>query len=205
MNRVQVNLTRYLWLSPLGATFKRVERIPSPDGQEVEVIVYKATYTGKVAQHTLFGTIIVDERAFHSSTYLSRVITHELAHKRQWYGYLAYPLAITFGLAALFMLFGTFIMLLLSLFLNPKLAVQALYFLLLTIPVIIIPCGYSWFIEYKAEAETFKKLGIETVVAIDSELPPQGKAPVLWCIVNRMTHPPPKLTEKIYRHFNRLN
>lgn len=82
---------------------------------------------------------------------------------------------------------------------------RAVYLLLFAIPVVIIPCAYSWFIEYKAEAETFKKLGIETVLEIDSTLPARSKAPVFWRIVNRMTHPPPKLVEKIYRRFNHLN
>lgn len=98
---MKLNLTESLWLRPLGATFKRVEIIALTDGKEVEVIVYTGKYTGKIAQCTLFGTIIVDELTFHSPRYLDRVITHELAHKRQWYGYLAYPLAIVFGLVEL--------------------------------------------------------------------------------------------------------
>lgn len=202
---MQLNLTKYLWLRPLKARFKKVERIALSYGQEVEVIVYAADYTGKIAQHTPFGTIIVDELAFQSPRYLERVITHELAHKQQWYGYLAYPLAISFGLVAFCMLLAALLMFIPSLFLNAKLVVGAIYLLLLAIPVVAIPCAYSWFIEYKAEAKTFKKLGIGTVLEIDGSLPTHPKAPLFWRIVNRMTHPSPKLVERIYRHFNRLN
>lgn len=206
MNKVQLNLTKYLWLRPLKARFNKVERIALSCGQEVEVIVYTADYTGKVGQRTPFGTIIVDQLAFHSPIYLERVITHELAHKHQWYSYLAYPLAISFGLVAFCMLFAALVTLILSVFLlSARLALSAVYLLLFAILVVIIPCAYSWFIEYKAEAETFKKLGIKTVFEIDSTLPRRSKAPILWRIVNRMTHPPPKLVEKIYHHFNRLD
>ena len=206
MNRVQLNLTKYLWLRLLKARFKEVERITLSYGQEVEVIVYAADYTGKMGQHTLFGTIIVDELAFRSPRYLERVITHELAHKHQWYGYLAYPLAISFGLVGFCMLLAALATFILSVFLlSAKSVLEAVYLLLFAIPVVIIPCAYSWFIEYKAEAETFKKLGIETVLEIDSTLPAHSKAPVFWRIVSKMTHPPPKLVERIYRRFNHLN
>jgi len=206
LNKVQLNLTKYLWLRPLKARFKKVERIALSCGQEVEVIVYTADYTGKVGQRTPFGTIIVDELAFHSPSYLERVITHELAHKHQWYSYLAYPLAIGFGLVAFCMLLAALVMFILSVFLlSGKSALGAVYLLLFAIPVVIIPCAYSWFIEYKAEARTFRKLGIEAVLEIDSTLPTRSKAPVFWRIVNRMTHPPPKLVEKVYRRFNHLS
>jgi len=196
-------LTNYFCLRPFRARFKKVERITLSDGQEVEIVVYSADYTGKIAQHTLFGTIIVDEFAFQSPRYLERVITHELAHKHQWYGYLAYPLVIGFGLLAFAMLFVGMVMLLLSLFfLNSQLAATAGHLLLFAIPVLVIPCAYSWFIEYKAEAATFRKLGIEKVLDIDKDLSAHPKAPLFWRIVHIMTHPPPKLTERIYRRFN---
>jgi len=206
LNRVQLTLTRYLWLRLFNAKFKKVERIALSYGQEVEVIVYAADYTGRMGQYTLFGTIIVDELAFRCPRYLKRVITHELAHKHQWYGCLAYPLVIIFGLVAFYMLLAALATFILSVFLlSAKSALGAVYFLLFSIPVVIIPCAYSWFIEYKAEAETFRRLGIETVLEIDSMLPAHSKAPVFWRVVNRMTHPPPKLVENIYRRFNRLN
>lgn len=202
---MQLSLTKYLWLRPLKARFKNVERITLSYGQEVEVIVYTANYTGKTGQLTLFGTIIVDELAFFSRRYLERVITHELAHKHQWYGYLAYPLATCFGLVAFCMLLAALVTLILSVFwLGGKLVLWAVYLLLFAVLVVIIPCAYSWFIEYKAESETFNKLGIEAVLEIDSIPPERSKTPLFWRIVNRMTHPPSKLVERIYRRFNRL-
>lgn len=125
LNTVQLKLTKWLWLRPLRMSYRKVESVTLPDGEKAEVIVYAAEYTGKVAQCTLFGTIIVDEIAFRSPKYLTRVVTHESAHKRQWYGYLAFPLVIIFGFVAVFLFMGMISLLALSLF-HPQLLIQAL-------------------------------------------------------------------------------
>lgn len=67
----------------------------------------------------------------------------------------------------------------------------------------IIPCFYSWFIEYKAEANTFTKLGVNTVLAIDREFAPHQKTPLFWRIIGFLTHPPEKLMVMAYRCFNK--
>lgn len=202
LNTVQLKLTKWLWLRPLHMAFRKVETVTLPDEERTEVIIYTARYTGKVAQCTPFGTIIVDELAFVSPQYLTRVVTHELAHKRQWYGYLAYPLVIVFGLLAAFLLLGMIGLLVLSLF-HPQLLIQVLHLLVLICLVVFVPSSYSWFVEYKAEANTFKKLGVDTVLAIDKKFAPRQKAPLPWRIVGFMTHPPQKLMVMVYRRFNK--
>ena len=189
LNTLQLKLTKWLWLWPFRLVFRRVELVVLPTEGKTDVIVYAAKYTGRIAQCTLFGTIIVDELTFDSPRYLIRVVTHELTLMRQWYGYLAFPLVMIFGLVAFPMLMGTLSLLILSLFLGPQVLVQALYLLALTSLLVVVPCGYSWFIEYKAEAKTFRKLGIDTVLAIDRDFAPRQKVPVLWHIVGIMTHP----------------
>lgn len=202
MNTIQLKLTKWLWLRPLRMTFKKVDTVTLTDGEAIEVIVYAAKYTGRIAQCTPFGTIIVDELSFVSPRYLMRVVTHELAHKHQWYGYLLYPLVIVFAPFLAFLFLGVIIYLVFSLF-NPQFLLLSLFILILMSIITIVFCSYSWFVEYKAEAVTFKKIGIDNVLEIDKQFKPSMKAPLQWRIAALLTHPPQSLVVRIYRHFNK--
>ena len=202
MNKVQLTLTK-IWLRLLGDHFQRVDSIKLSDGQEVEAVIFNGRNTIKLGQCTPFNTILVNEILLQTPRLLNRVIMHELGHKRQWYGFLLYPIFLPILILGILMLPWSLALLIRSLFSDSMNVISALQIFFFNILCIIIPFSFSWFVEYKAESFTFKRLGVDEVLAADQEKAFLKRMPFYWLIIKLLTHPPTSLSIKIFRFFNR--
>lgn len=210
MNRIQIFLTRYVWL--IGKKYCGVQTFHLEDNTTADAIIYEEKrFSGTAGQLTIFNTIILNKIIMNSAFRAERYLTHELMHKKQWYRFALYPLmaiayfaGLLLCISILYLLYIAIAAILMSrVVYTPQDIPTALLSIVLYALIIVMACGYSWFIEYKAEAGTFKRLGIDRVVAIDNEFQPPNKVPAEQRIINRMLHPTKNITERIYRHFNR--
>jgi hypothetical protein len=171
------NTKRYL--AQKGATFREVLTVTLPTGQEQEVVVFSGSRS-LVAQATTFDTIVVHENVFRSEKCKDYVMVHETAHLRQWYSHWQFAAAVSIIPSVLVAIFTQNIVIGFVVF-------AALLF------------GFKWFIEFNADSQSIRTLGIETV----REAKADGKAlfhpTILGHIFNRITHPPISLTYLVMR------
>jgi Zn-dependent protease with chaperone function len=202
LNRAILSLTK-LYLRSRKAKFRNISRIRLPDNREVEVVVYASNGDFLLGQATITGAIIVHEMCFSHTELLYYVVAHEDAHRRSWYSYLALPLIIVLWPYGLFAV-GSSLFYLGAAVSSGDYNILSLFFGMLIIGLIAIAigCFYSWFIEYKADRQAIRVLGMDTVLHAREEIGRLPKLSLSWRIIARMTHPPFSLTKRIYQFFN---
>lgn len=204
MNSLQLSLTK-LYLRYRRAQFQSIRFVQLPDGQVIEAIAYSSKNEFVIGQVTLVGTTIIHELVFESPPLLEYVAIHETAHKKQWYRHLMWPLAVVCVIASSMMLLAVVFGILLSILLRePMLLASSFVALLFAAMILLPPCLFSWILEYKADCQSVKILGAQSVLGIFDSLPrPIAKPNLAWRILGRLTHPPITLTVKVCRFFNR--
>ena len=156
-------------------------------GDKLEAVVFTTEKSKLLGQVTLMNSVIINDKAFRSANLRQVVATHENVHRKQWYKYpmvlliiaVAYCMAVYLGRQQF-----------------PPVPSAGMLVVLL-----IVACLSSWFLEYKANCETLRKLGVKKVLAAYS---------VFWGDLTRMeriehllTHPPISFCIRICRYFNR--
>lgn len=203
MRNVRLALTK-LCLNLNGARFLRVMMVRLPYDREVEIVVYSSKQDSVLGQTTITGVIAIHEAVLHPSYLLHYILAHEDAHNRQWYSVLSIPITVVFWLCAPTALVYGFITL--GIFVvrgEIGYLFMFLQSLLLSFFLGLILCTYSWFIEYKADCEAIRKLGVHTVRDARNHIANLSRPPRLWRIIARMTNPPISFTIHVCRFFNR--
>lgn len=202
MNKVTLNLTR-IYLRLTGGKFLRLSKVLLPDGEEVEAVVFSSTNDALLGQASITGAILIHEKALRPSYLRDYVLAHEAAHRRRWYSYLAFPITGVFGMGSFGYLTLGFAML------GAAIAGRegALYMFLVSLGfslvLFAVPCAYSWFIEYKADSEAVRRLGVNAVLRAYAHLKTWPKPPLFWRIWARISRPPIAVTIRVCRFFNR--
>jgi MFS superfamily sulfate permease-like transporter len=186
MHKLQLFVTK-LHLRFIGARYKETREISLTGEDKLEAVIFTSGKCKLLGQTTLVNTVIINDVAFRSDTLRQVVATHENAHRKQWYKYLIILLLIAL---ACFM----FIYLCRQEF-APVPSAGMLVVLL------VVACLSSWFLEYEANCETLRKLGVEQVSSAYN---------VFFAGLTRMeriehllSHPPISFCVRICRYFNR--
>ena len=203
MNVALLWLTK-LYLRSVGGKFTRIQTIKLLNEKQQEIIVFSGDNPPLLGQRTLFGTTIVHESAFSTERLLNYVVIHETGHKKQWYGYFIYPLAVVCVLASLSFLFAAIWALLDSIIsLDPAYLLGTLWGLFLAVLSLVILAIYSWLLELNAEFYAIGKLGLQVFLDAKADAPkPHKRTFYLWAII-LMTHPPSCVTIRIYHWIHR--
>jgi len=77
-----------LHLHSIKGNYVRTQTVKLPDGKEQEVTVFSGDTCLLIGQHTLLRKIIIHESVFGDKRLLNYVVTHERAHKKQWWAFL---------------------------------------------------------------------------------------------------------------------
>lgn len=203
MNVVLLWLTKQ-YLRLIDGKFLRIEVIKLLDEEKQEVIVISSDKWPLLGQRTLFGTTIIHESAFSTERLLNYVFIHEIGHKKQWYGFLIYPLIVVCMLGAMAFFLMSLLSLLASLiFLNPSYLLTTLFalcFMALSFAILGI---FSWALELDAEFYAIRKLGLWGVLAARADIPKSRKFPWYLRALGLLTHPSTGLTIRIYHWTHR--
>lgn len=190
VNSVLVHLTKW-YLHGVGATFVELRRVQLPSGKSREVVVFSDDKKFMLGQVTIFGTTILHEIAFRSHRLLTYVLTHEDAHTRQWYGWPLFVLMPSCFLLAFLVLLLAFMEFVIGIAtLNPSMLGAAGVFSLFVLILVAIPCLYSWFLEFDADRQAARLLGVQHLrdAITDVQTPP--RVGFFTRFMTRLTHPP---------------
>lgn len=193
MNNCKLHLTK-IHLRCIKAGFKEVSTLSLPDGHKQEVIVFTQKGLFILGQVTPFGTVIIHEAVYSSNVLLNYVAVHESAHTRQWYRHFMYVL-MPLWLGGLCAVFVSIMMLFSSIaHRNANFLIAFIICLAIAVVLVCIPSAFSWFVEFNADCQAIKLLGISTILKARDDAYNLSK-PNLWItIYNRMTHPPLRFT-----------
>jgi len=196
MNPLLFGLTKLHILS-LGGKFVRTQSLVTTAGEEQEVVVFsgaKPLYTG---QCTPYKTVVIHEEALNNKELLDYVLIHEIAHTKQWWSILIYPLCVL-PIIGLIVLTGAIISLILwAVSMNLGYFVQFAIGILISVIFITIPCLFSWIMEALAEFQVIKTLGLKQYEDI-AKLSGKRKLGIGQKVIIRATHPPKHLVIKAW-------
>jgi len=200
MNRVMIFLTK-IDIRFLNGRYVRTQVVKIPDGREQEIMVLSGQNTLFAGQCTIFRTIIINESVLDNGPRFNYVITHEMAHKDQWWGYLFYPLAL--------LVIGSLFLLAMSIYfliqfvtsIDVYYLVGFLAMLSLAAAFFIIPCAFSWLMELNADFKAINVLGLQTFIKVFN-VRPKNKLSTSQKIIIRITHPTQRLTISLWKRFH---
>jgi len=188
-------------LNSIRGSYVRTQTVESADGREQEVTVFSGDNCIFLAQYTPFGTIAIHERVFKDRRFFNYVLTHETAHKNQWWSFFRIPLAL---LIVLYVpgLINSAIDSLSQAISNHDLF-QLGYFtlgIMASIFLFALPCAFSWLMEFDADFQTIKIIGLNTYMDLTRyRYQPQSFKIGLNTVINLLTHPPTGLTVRLWR------
>ncbi len=193
-----------LHLLTVKGTYVRAAKIPLPDGREQEVTVFTGNRCLFLGQCTPLRTIIIHEAVFGDERLFNYVLSHEVAHKRQWWSFLNLPLALLAILLSPRLLNDGLISLgrmiagqdwgQLSVFANG---------LGLGLLLIALPFAFSWVLELDAEFKAIKAIGLDTFVDLRFRVYRPVKCNLLVSAINSLTHPPAGLVTGSWKWLHR--
>lgn len=202
MNKFRLAITKFHIKHARKGTFEKLETISLPNHGDIEVAKYSNKQDGSIGQATLWGTIIINDKAYTSDKVLTYVIAHEYGHCKQWYSLLGYPIIIAawiFGGMAFMMSLASLILF----WLFPGSVLVSLIGMTWSVALLLIGCSYSWFIEYKADSYAIKTLGLDHYLNAREEMKKLPKPSFTMRFIGRMTHPTPGIIFKIFQFFNK--
>lgn len=178
----------------INGKYIRTQNVTVLGGENQEIAVFSGENTLYTGQCTLVRTIIIHESVFEDEQRFNYIITHEIAHKKQWWGILFIPLwgvcfvgAIIFLVAALNAVIQT---------IKTGNLVQLIFFplgLIIALLFIAIACAFSRFMELNADFQSIKKLGLQTYLDVMNK-PSRQKRSRSQKVIYWMTHPPKNVT-----------
>jgi hypothetical protein len=189
-------------LNSIRGSYVRTQIVELPDGRGQEVTVFSGDNCIFLAQYTPLGKIAVHERVFADKPLFSYVLTHETAHKNQWWSFFRIPLAILVALNAP----GVIISALdaLGQVISNNDWAQFTYFplgMMAASLLIAAPCAFSWLMEFDADFQAIKIIGLNTFKDLTVDKYQSFKLG-LNAVINLLTHPPAGLTVRLWRWFH---
>jgi hypothetical protein len=201
MNVIVSKLTKW-HISSIRGNYVRTQTTIFPDGKEREIMIFsgeKALYLG---QCTILRKIIIHEGILDNNLLFYYVLSHEFAHSKQWWGEFIIPLILLLPISC-FLFISSFTNLFLAT-IQPNLnnLVTSIEGILISALLFAIPCGFSWIMELNAEFAAIKKVGVLPFMEIKNG-PKLLKHDFCSNVIVFMTHPPTKVTIKLWRWFNK--
>ena len=205
MNVSLVIRLKQLHLRSVRGNYVRTEVVRLPNGKEQEVTVFSGDNCFFLGQCTMLKTIIIHEVAFSDKRLLNYIVSHELAHKKQWWSFFIIPLALFVSLEA-----PSFIVLSLTA-IGQTVTTHDLYYLkdfplgmVVAASLMAIPCIFSWLMELDADFQSIGEIGFQTFLDLKNGLlKPVNHNFSLKYIINFVTHPPTGLTVRLWRWLHR--
>jgi hypothetical protein len=186
-------------LQSIKGRYVRTQTFRLPNGKEQEVTVFSGQNCIFYAQYTPLGTIAIHESAFGDDKVFNYVFTHETAHKKQWWSLFRIPLALLVALQAPGFLART-----LSL-IGETISTHDLYPLLglpyglsITLLLLAMPCALSWLMEFDADFQTIKTIGLQAF----QDITRVTRKPFSFnsrAVIGLLTHPPAGITIRLHR------
>lgn len=190
-------------LSFIRGTYVRTQIVRLPGGGKQEVTVFSGENCLLYAQYTPLGTIAIHESAFSDEKLFNYVLTHETAHKRQWWSLLRIPLALPVVAAGFWFL---------SLSLEAAGQTLATYEtnafgnfnlgLIAALSLFMVPFAFSWLMEFDADFQAIKAIGLQSFLDLTG-VTEQSPRFNLRAVIAGLTHPPASLTANLWRRLHR--
>ena len=198
MNSILLRLTR-LHMRLIGGRFVRSQIMKTPDSIEQEVAIFSGDKAMFLGQFTPFRTIIINESVLRDERLSNSVLIHEMAHKKQWWSYLAIPL-LPLVLYGFLSLTWAIVLLILSLTsMNPSYLLRVALYVGLSLLAFVVPCGFSWALEMNADLTAIRQMGLKAFQEIRDDLRRTRRLPWSSRVIDWLTHPPVGLTVRVWR------
>jgi Zn-dependent protease with chaperone function len=197
-SQLMYNLKKWQ-LNSIRGIYVRTQTVSLPNGKEQEVTVFTGDKCIFLAQYTPLGTIAVHESVFTNKQLLNYVLTHEKAHKNQWWSFLRFPLALI--VVSIIPLVSNLVLNAFDQAIKQYDWVQLAYFPFEIIAVLFLlslPSAFSWLMEFDADFQAIKLIGLDSFTDLTVKNYQSCKLG-LNAIINRVTHPPAELTICLWR------
>jgi Zn-dependent protease with chaperone function len=193
---------RKLHLRSIRGNYVRTQTVTTIDGKQQEVTVYSGDNCLFLGQYTPLGTIVIHERVFENEKLFNYVITHEMAHKKQWWSLFRIPLAFIaiFSAPDLLVLSITSIGNMLTTG-NAHLLLNFLTAFLPALFLLALPFTFSWILELDADFHSIRMIGFQTFQELINDGHSQVNAN-FRTIINMLLHPPASITIYLWNHFH---
>jgi hypothetical protein len=198
MNTIQLKLTKR-HIHRTNGKYVRTENIKLPNGKNQEIVIFSNDKPLYLGQSTFFGTIIIHESVLNDARLFNYVLLHEMAHKKQWWGYLILPLLLLILVSFISVIFAFFILVDSIINRNPTQLLTFLIVVLISGLLLVIPCAFSWAMELDAEFQAIKVIGLNSFSDIRGNLKNFSKPSKTFMVIARMTHPPTNVTIRCWK------
>jgi hypothetical protein len=200
LNKILLELTKFVIFSNNGK-FVRTQNVKIPNCDEREVAVFSGD-TLFLGQCTPFGTVIINESVLNDERLSNYVLVHEFAHTGQWWFYFSIPLALLFILSIYPFLLAVIFLIQSISSMNGTYLVEFMFWLIIAIFAVGIPCLYSWVLELNAEFAVIRYLGLQSFKEIRKDLRQTRKLSIGSRIIRRLTHPSDGITVSVWLWFH---
>lgn len=202
MNSILLGLTK-LHIRSVNGRFIRTQILKTPNGIEQEVAIFSGDKTLFLGQCTPFKTIIIHESVLNNERLSGYVFIHELAHRKQWWSFLAIPLLFLVVLSFLLLVFAFVSLIQSFISMRPSFLVGFVRGVILSVLALTIPCAFSWVLELNADFVAIKHIGLQSFLEVRDEIRKTRKLTVSSRIINWLTHPPVEITVRVWRRLHK--
>lgn len=201
MNIIKSKLTK-LQIRTIGGNYVRTQFTKLPKGKETEIMVFDGDGALYLGQCTIFGTIIIHESTISNKPLFEYIMSHEIAHSKQWWAIFIIPLIflIPIGILSFFVSAVSLIQGIVKL--NIYTVLGALAGIVIAGFLFAIPCAVSWIMELNADFRAISTVGFETFVQV-KKAPKVLKRNFSSRLIILMTHPPTTVTIKIWHRLHK--
>ncbi len=201
MNTILFRLTK-LQLRAIRGSYIRTQTVQLPDGKQREVMVYSGDKSLFLGQCTMFRTIIIHQSTLGNKPLLDYVLSHEMAHTKQWWAIFIVPLLFLLPVSIFSSILTLAYMVRAIVLLDPYSLLSSLVGIPISALLFAIPCGFSWIMELNADFKAIKVVGFQTFLEVKNA-PKLIKLDFSSKVIIRMTHPPTKVTAKLWHCFHK--
>ncbi len=201
MNSALVLKLKKLHVRSLKGHYVGSKTVVLADGQEQEVTVFSGTNCLLLGQYTPLGTIAIHENVFKNELLLNYILSHEVAHKKQWWKIIMVPIALFVIIEA-----PKFLGLSLESIWSAITTHSLEHLLDVTVGLCVasflfaIPFAFSWVLELDADFHSIKILGLQKFLDLKNhDLKPLKRKYSFSFFLNLLTHPPTNFTSRIWQ------
>ena len=191
-----------LHLRSIGGDYVRTQTVLTQEGKQQEITVCSGDNCLFLGQYTPLGTIVIHERVFEDERLLNYVITHEMAHKKQWWSLFRFPLSL------LVIMFAPDLYFLSLASVGQTISTGNLYNLLDFLArffaaslLIALPCAFSWVLELDADFHSIREIGFQTFLDLKNDGHSRLKVN-FRTVLNMLLHPSASITIRLWNHFH---
>ena len=191
-----------LHLRSIRGNYVRTQTVLTQDGKQQEITVCSGDNCLFLGQYTPLGTIVIHERVFEDERLFNYAITHEMAHKKQWWSLFRIPLSL------FVILFAPDLYVLSLASVGQTITTGNIYNLLdffteflAASLLIVLPCAFSWILELDADFHSIRVIGFQTFLDMKNN----GRSRVkinFRTALNMLLHPPASITIRLWNHFH---